>query len=585
MGNRIHIVAVGLLLTLTGLLYFVALDREPFHGTGEPREALEVQEEISRGEWILPMRNGIELPSKPPLFHWLGALSALALGRVDEWTVRLPSAVLATLAVLALYAFAAWRWDARTALYAAVVLASSFEWMRAARNARVDITLNAFLVGAFIVFGGIAEAERPPTAGTLLFAVCVGMATLAKGPLALVVPMLVAGAYLAVRGRLSRWWVPRSLFLLAPAGVIPACWYALAIWHGGEAFVHKQILVENLQTFLAWTGDPGTPKHSFLYFIPAFLAGFLPWSPVLLFAAGGVWAMRRDLHHQGLLYPLVWFGVVFAFFTVAAGKRSVYLLPAYPAAALLVGWWWAQVSAGKRTAWGFEGTRALGGHLTPSRPHAFKTSNWIAGAIAVAVGLTAVVAIVAEAFGAAPLELLRPLLHHKDQANLVLGRGIAQKHAATVLLWAIASTGALSVFAAAAHRRAWPVVFGAIVAFVGAGSLLVNGVLEPELAERWTTKPLIATVRATLQDQDELSFYQTFDYGAVFYWGDRIPVVSSTIGEIRRQGRPRYLLLWESTWKSLSSADREALEIIFRGNESGSDETDRLVFALVKPYE
>jgi 4-amino-4-deoxy-L-arabinose transferase-like glycosyltransferase len=566
MGDRSHLLRAGLLLTLTVVLYFVALGREPFHGSGEPREAVEVQEEISRGDWILPMRNGIELPSKPPLFHWLAGLSALAQGRVDEWTVRLPSAVLATLAVLALYVFAAWRWDVGTAVYAAAALATSFEWMRAARSARVDMTLNAFLVGALIAFGGIADAEQPPTGGTLLFALCVGMAALAKGPLALIVPMLVAVAYLGMRGRLGRWCAPRTVLLLAPAVAIPTCWYLLAIWKGGEAFVHKQILVENLQTFVEWTGDPGTPKHSFLYFVPALLAGFTPWSPVLLFAAARLWTMRGNLQRQGLLYPLVWFGVVFVFFTVAAGKRSVYLLPAYPAGALLVGWWWGQLSAGKLQA-----TVAMSRVLR------------LAGAMALAAGLVAITAIVAEAFGAAPLELLRPFLHHKDQANLALVRGIVQKHTAVVMLWAIASTGTLGVFAAAAYRRAWPVVFGAIVVFVAAGSLLVNGVVEPELADRWTPKPLVATIRATVKGQDELGFYRTFDYGVVFYWGDRIPVVSGTISEIRRQGRPRYLLLWESDWKALTAADRETLEIISRGNHTGSDEPDRLVFARARP--
>jgi hypothetical protein len=197
----------------------------------------------------------------------------------------------------------------------------------------------------------------------------------------------------------------------------------------------------------------------------------------------------------------------------------------------------------------------------------------------------AIGAIVAEAWGAAPLELLRPFLHHKDQANLVLVRGIAQKHAAAVLLWAVTSAVALSAFAAAAYRRAWPAVFGAIVVFVAVGSLLVNGVLEPELAACWTPKPLVTTIRATLKNREELGFYQTFDYGTVFYWGDRIPVVSSTISEIRTRGRPHYLLLWESARKSLSSADREALEVISTGNASGSDETDRLVFVRVKPHE
>ena len=66
------------------LLFFWGLGAVPFYTRGEPREAVVVWEICSTGEWILPLRNGTEIPSKPPLFHWLGALLAKALGRKDR---------------------------------------------------------------------------------------------------------------------------------------------------------------------------------------------------------------------------------------------------------------------------------------------------------------------------------------------------------------------------------------------------------------------------------------------------------------------------------------------------------------------
>src|SRR6267142_955538 len=92
---RLGIAAVAL-LTVMWLLFFWDLGAIPLFSVGEPREALQVVEAFDHGEWILPQRNGTELPSKPPLFHWLGGLVALGLGRVDELVVRLPSALLAT---------------------------------------------------------------------------------------------------------------------------------------------------------------------------------------------------------------------------------------------------------------------------------------------------------------------------------------------------------------------------------------------------------------------------------------------------------------------------------------------------------
>ena len=95
--------AAALLLGLCAFLYFWGLGDLPFYTKGEPREGLQVWEEVHHGKWILPLRNGTEVPSKPPLFHWVGGLASIALGRVDELTIRLPSAIFATIGVLLVF--------------------------------------------------------------------------------------------------------------------------------------------------------------------------------------------------------------------------------------------------------------------------------------------------------------------------------------------------------------------------------------------------------------------------------------------------------------------------------------------------
>ena len=86
--------AIGLGL-LCVILYMWQLGELPFYTKGQPREATVVWEIYTHGEWILPLRNGHLIPSKPPLFHWLGALCSFALGELSEFTIRLPSAILA----------------------------------------------------------------------------------------------------------------------------------------------------------------------------------------------------------------------------------------------------------------------------------------------------------------------------------------------------------------------------------------------------------------------------------------------------------------------------------------------------------
>src|SRR5512135_1093571 len=95
--------AVLIILAWT-VLQLWGLGRVPFHTKGEPREGLVVWEMTHGGGWILPKRNGEELPSKPPLFHWLGAITSLAHGATDEWSIRLPSAGLSLVAALCVFA-------------------------------------------------------------------------------------------------------------------------------------------------------------------------------------------------------------------------------------------------------------------------------------------------------------------------------------------------------------------------------------------------------------------------------------------------------------------------------------------------
>src|SRR5437867_150223 len=89
------------------------LGKAPFHTKGEPREGLVVWEMTHGGGWMLPRRNGVELPSKPPLFHWLAAVTSLLHGATDEWSIRFPSAALSGIALLCVFAAGTSLWNAR----------------------------------------------------------------------------------------------------------------------------------------------------------------------------------------------------------------------------------------------------------------------------------------------------------------------------------------------------------------------------------------------------------------------------------------------------------------------------------------
>ena len=156
---------VGGLLLLCFLLYFWELGRIPFYNYEESKEALIVWEIVNDGGWILPRRNGTEMPLKPPLFHWIGAGISLLGGQVSEFAVRAPSAVAASAAVvLTFFCGQAW-WSWRVGLFAALILATSPEWARWAIHARSDMLLVFFMTAAMLSF---FQLWQEPPAGPAL---------------------------------------------------------------------------------------------------------------------------------------------------------------------------------------------------------------------------------------------------------------------------------------------------------------------------------------------------------------------------------------------------------------------------------
>ena len=129
------------------------------------------------------------------MFHWIAALASLSTGSFNEFTVRFPSALLATLGVLLTYLAGARLWGQSAGIASAIVLAASSEWWRAAVSARVDMTLTFFMLCTFLYFyalyksgGGVLKA--------VLLALLAGLATLAKGPVGVALPGTTALLFL-----------------------------------------------------------------------------------------------------------------------------------------------------------------------------------------------------------------------------------------------------------------------------------------------------------------------------------------------------------------------------------------------------
>ncbi len=524
---------LSILLGLCFLLFFWQLGAIPFYARGESREGLVVWEMYKTGNWVLPIINGDYIPFKPPFFHWIGVLISAVIGGVNELTIRLPSALFATLGVVIVYIAGTRLWNEKTGRLAAVVLATTPGWWRAATLAQVDMTLAFFMTAALLLFYFMYREERYTHVHSMAVGLLLACATLAKGPVGLIVPLLTVCVFL---------WLRRDTAFIkkvhpisgAAAFLLVACsWYALAMWEGGAAFFTRQILEETLGTA---AGDYG--RHQpYYYFVPIFFLNQAPWSffaPAVVFF---LYRRRRELFMDHLMFPLVWCVSVFIFFSLALGKRGVYILPLYPAFALLLGAWWKSLDR--------ENT----------------TDAWLASAVGyalAAVSLVVVGRIIFFLVGSnhAQIRGLFPLVK-----NPITLADLQSFFSPSLPLW----TG-LSVFVAASllvflslPRKKWDGTFVAIAMMATAATGLMKTTYYPAIASKRTLKPFAIRLRENIDPQTPLLFYNSFDYGTIFYSRRHIADYVQKIAGLKP---PVFLLMWEQDWKRLRQRnDLETLDI------------------------
>jgi len=570
---------IAVVLVLSGLIAIPAIGiRTPFYTRGEPREALVVQTIVRGDGIILPMRNGDEQPSKPPLFHWLGALASVVHGRVSEGTIRFPGLV-ASLVTVAATAAAAWAWwGPGTAALTAMILATSFQWLSSSVSARVDIVLAAAITLALLLFARAIETGRriPATAYALL-----AVATLTKGPVGLVLPCAIALVTLTLRGEL-RFLGWRDLRLLALWSGVAGLWYAAAWAVGGQDFIDKQILKENVFRVLDAEAVDAGHVGPFWYYVPLLAAGLAPWSLFLPGLAVFAWARRDGLPAQlppsdaaaaisddetalarlsdsphrfdrHTLFAMVWGGLTFVLFSLAGSKRTVYLLPAFPAYAMLLASLWTRVIR--------ERTGRSDGLLLA------------AGASAVAGLLLIVGAVVLAGTAGVPLDgWLEGLVSDADVNNVTPILAATREHRVVVVPCGIAILVAAWFLLRSLRHGQWDRVVTATVVAMFALSATVSTTLLPALAAKRSTRSFLARVETRVPLPTPLSFYRAFDYGAVFYRQAPIPV-RSTLADV-----PEIDGAWLLTWPAfLPDLEEEVRKLDTGGEAAGAYEVEEAI--------
>ncbi len=341
-----HVLILGLVCFLT---FFAGLGRGAIGDSDEAFYAEASREMVASGDWLTPYYNYELRFQKPILFYWLVSI-AYSVAGIGEAAARFPSA-LAGLGLALLTYLVGRRWfDAGTGFFAATVVATSFGYFSIGRLSLPDLPLAFFIAAAT---WGLIEGVGSPIATTstpvtrrrmwLAFAgVMIGLGLLAKGPVAVALPMLAAAVV---------WWKERRSLAgedaarlpdLIDVGIVAGLaalvalpWFIAMADHHGLAYMHRFFIGENLERFAT---DRYNEPRPIWFYVPIVLGGLMPWSPFIL-----LWlpTWRRVFRRERLVTraewrTIIWAAVPFIFYSVSIGKQPRYILPMLPPMALLL---------------------------------------------------------------------------------------------------------------------------------------------------------------------------------------------------------------------------------------------------------
>ncbi len=391
--NRIRI--LGALLLLGALVCLLRVGSHALWDPDEGRYAEIPREMIESGDYITPHLNYVKYLEKPPLLYWAVAGSMKLFGQ-NERAARLVPATAALLTLMVVLGLGCRLLGGTGGILATWIYLTSLLPLGVSQALVTDGLLTLLLTATWAAWW-LGYASPPGRARARWYLgswACLALATLTKGPVAILLTGLIVFVFLALRRDLG---AVRHLFwgwgVLAFAAIaLP--WHVLVSVRNPE-FLHFYIVVQHLDRFLGITEEHGKPVW---FFLPYVLLGMGGWAGVLLVALAAAWqyatravaagssgaqpsseplpaGTRPPVRPDGLLFLMVWAGVVVVFFSISRCKLIPYILPAFPALAVLLAWYLARHGASRAVRWAVAATGLfviLLGSLTPmllSRQH------------------------------------------------------------------------------------------------------------------------------------------------------------------------------------------------------------------------
>ena len=535
---RIFVLLAGCLLLFGAGIGMRSLwnPNEPVYGEG-------TREMIVNGNYYIPTVNGITYSDKPIFYFWAMAVGCLFTGGLSEAGLRLPSVISGLLSVLLIYWLGRQIFGIRAGFLAAVCLATTVMFWWHSQYIQMDQLLSFLMLSALVCF--FAAREIPGRRSALLLAVSgafMGLAFLTKGPVGLVVPAAVIGAYLLLLWE-PLWIFRREVIWMAAAFLLCAApWYVSLALTGHKDFLVDFFIRHNLER----ATDPFNHVQPFWYYVPRLFSDLFPWS--LFLPAALLVPVRNEMERRGRLFAWIWLGAVFVIFSSVGSKRGVYLLPLYPAAALLVGKLGDELFSGEARKW-------------------MRTwSRWVLWFLGVFLGLAAVGSL-----GAVAYSLVKD--RYRAEAMGLLPVGV------------LAGAGAVTLVRFLRAQRG-PAAAGSLAVTLACIYLYANLALFPLVDRLKSPVAFCQQVLAVVGPKDEIRSFGLWrwDSSYIFYTRRLMPAVhgQQELDSYLTQNKQVFLLVESSEMDQFLSGLRVPVRVVLR-QEIGSKTTALLTNQTDRP--
>jgi 4-amino-4-deoxy-L-arabinose transferase-like glycosyltransferase len=363
--KRIALIAI---LILAIAPYFARLGASSLWDSNEAFYAETPREMIESGDWINPSFTYQPRFNKPPLCYWIVALFYKLFG-VSETVERITIALAALAIIVIAFKIGSEIFSLEAGLLAAICIAIAPRFLMFSRRIMIDVYLAMFMSAALLFFTLAQNRIKRRWIYLALMYASVGLGILTKGPVAAVLPAAAFIIYLAVNRNLGfarEMRLPMGLLIVA---AITLPWYGAVYAQHGWHYIETFILKDNLSRY---TEPVWGPRRSVFFYLPVLFGDMFPWSlfliPAFWLAARGRLGKDEDSAAKWTLM-VIWIAVIVIFFSFSRNKEDLYILPAHPAAAVLIGGLLARFVAANQSD----------KHLAPSR--------WTAVAIGAALAI------------------------------------------------------------------------------------------------------------------------------------------------------------------------------------------------------